>query len=219
MNQDRDMGIKAVIFDMDGLMLDTEKLYELFWERALQFYGYQPNKQLLLDLRSLSRDLAAKLLQQNFGLELDYHQIRNKRVELMNAYIEEHGIEKKEGLDELLVYLKEKEYRMAVATATEYERTKLYLTQLGLHEYFDAIVCGPMVAHGKPAPDIYHKAIELLGKSPKECLALEDSPNGVTSAYRAGCNVIMIPECEENEIGEGVKYQQVKSLRDIIGIL
>lgn len=186
--------IKAIIFDMDGLMIDTEKLYQIFWEKALQHYNYQPSKQLLLDLRSLSRDLAAKLLQDHFGKDLDYHQIRNKRVELMNGYIDEHGVEKKQGLDELLAFLQQKKLLLAVATATDMERTKQYLTQLKIRDHFQVVVCGPMVAHGKPAPDIYEKAVNMLGVLPEECIALEDSPNGAKAAFTAGCNVIAVPE-------------------------
>lgn len=186
--------IKAVIFDMDGTMIDTEKLYQIFWKKALEFYGYEASEQLLLSLRSLSRPLAAKLFQDTYGPQIDYTKIREKRVELMDTYINQHGIEKKEGLDQLLQFLKESKIRMAVATATNEERTRKYLAKLQVLDYFDVIVCAPMVAHGKPAPDIYLKAVELLSLDANQCLAVEDSPNGVMSAYDAGCNVIMVPE-------------------------
>ncbi len=212
--------LKAIIFDMDGLMIDTEKLYQVFWERALQYYDYQPSKQLLLDLRSLSRDLAAKLLQDHFGTGLDYTKIRNKRVELMNAYIDEHGVEKKEGLDELLAYCSEKKLRMAVATATDYERANQYMTQLKIRDKFEVIVCGPMVKHGKPAPDIYLKVVELLGVLPEECIALEDSPNGGRAASAAGCNVIMVPEDKNEDLGSDIGFiASCDNLIDVISYL
>ena len=198
--------LKAIIFDMDGLMIDTEKLYQVFWERALQYYDYQPSKQLLLDLRSLSRDLAAKLLQDHFGTGLDYTKIRNKRVELMN--------------DELLAYCSEKKLRMAVATATDYERANQYMTQLKIRDKFEVIVCGPMVKHGKPAPDIYLKVVELLGVLPEECIALEDSPNGGRAASAAGCNVIMVPEDKNEDLGSDIGFiASCDNLIDVISYL
>lgn len=186
--------ITAVIFDMDGTMIDTEKLYQIFWAEALLFYGYQPTKELLLKLRSLARNLAAKLLKETYGPNINYEMIREKRVELMDHYIDIHGVEKKRGLDELLKFLKTQEVAIGVATATGKERTEKYLKQIGILDYFDEIVCASMVAHGKPAPDIYIEAAKRLKKQPKECIAVEDSPNGVTSALSAGYQVIMVPE-------------------------
>jgi DNA helicase-2/ATP-dependent DNA helicase PcrA len=219
LQQMKNVHIKAVIFDMDGLMIDTEKLYAIFWEKALLFYGYHATKDLLLSLRSLSRELASELFKKSFGEEVDYIKIRKKRIELMNAYIDEYGIEKKKGLDEILDYLWCNNVRMAVATATDFERTDQYLTQLGIKKYFEHIVCGSMVAHGKPAPDIYLKAVNLLDVVANECIALEDSPNGVTAAYRAGCNVIMVPEYDENSIDEDICYHKADDLMSVIKII
>ncbi len=209
--------IHAVIFDMDGLMIDTEKLYQRFWREALEFYGFHPTQQLLLDLRSLSRDLAKQLLEATFGNSINYNLIRQKRVELMDQYISCHGVVKKEGLDELLEFLQENNVRMAVATATEYERTKRYLSSIDIFSYFDYIVCGTMVTNGKPAPDIYQKVIELLELPANQCLALEDSPNGVKSALSAGCNAIMIPE-DYNQ-SEDIGVEKVHSLSEINDLL
>lgn len=91
-------------------------------------------------------------------------------------------------------FLKEKKIRRAVATATDMERTERYLKQIGLYPYFDEIISATMVEHGKPAPDIYTFACAQLGLASEECLAVEDSPNGVMSACQAGCQVAMVPD-------------------------
>lgn len=186
--------LKAVIFDMDGLLVDTEKLLQRFWVEAARFYGYPMEKEHVLQIRSLSGKLAAPLLQKLVCPEFDYAKVRLKRLELMNAYIAKNGIEKKKGIDELLDFLDTTELKKAVCTATDEYRTKLYLESIGIYHRFDEHISGNMIENGKPAPDIYLYACERLRLKPEECMAFEDSPNGITSAYDAGCRVVMIPD-------------------------
>lgn len=212
--------IKGVIFDMDGLMLDTETLYQRFWCEAAHFYGYPMKPEHPVMIRSLARPLAATKLKELVCEDFDYNKVRNKRLELMNAYIEENGLEKKKGLDELLVYLQEHHYKCAVATATSYDRTERYLIQLDLMKYFDAIVCPPMIQNGKPDPEIYLTAAEKLQLPPEQCLALEDSPNGILSAYRAGCKPVMVPDlAPPDEATKEMLYACVDNLANVIPLL
>lgn len=214
------MYIKAVIFDMDGLMLDTEKLYVRFWCEAANQLGFPMKEHHALSIRSMAAKYAIPKLKGYFGEAFDYAQVRSKRIELMNQYIEEHGIDKKEGIEELLKYLSEHGYKMAVATASDMERTEKYLTRAGLLSYFDKIVCAFMVESGKPAPDIYEKAAEELGEKPMQCIALEDSPNGILAAYRAGCIPIMVPDLDEpDEDTKEILFAKKENLLQVIDVL
>ena len=134
----------------------------------------------------------------------------------MNDYIKEHPAEKKAGLDELLSYLKEKGIRTAVATATDTERAREYLVPAGVYDKFDRIICGNMIANGKPCPDIYLYACKQLGLPPEKCLALEDSPNGVSAAHAAGCITVMVPDLTPPEPDQLEKvYVVCNSLYDV----
>ena len=191
------MKIRGVISDMDGVILDSEKLYVRFWCEAGNFYGYPMQPEHALGIRSMARPYAIEKLQGWFGEDFDYDLARNKRVELMDAYVSEHGIDAKPGAKELLSCLKEQGFRVALATATAKDRAEAYLERLDLLQYFDVVASARMVAHGKPEPDIYLYAAEQLGLNPQECLALEDSPNGVRSAHAAGCKTILVPDLDD----------------------
>lgn len=212
--------IKAVIFDMDGLILDTEKLLVKYWCQAANEAGFPMQREHALNIRSLARKFAVPYLQGIFGEDFDYVKIRTRRMELMNDYITEHGLETKAGLAELLEYLKANNIPAAVATATDYERTEKYLTQVGVFEYFSKIVCATMVESGKPKPDIYIYAAQQLGLAPSECLALEDSPNGVRSASSAGCVTVMVPDLTQPDAElNALIYAKANSLADVCGII
>lgn len=212
--------IKAILFDMDGLMLDTEKLLQKFWCEAAHFYGYNMTPKIELGMRSLSKRYALKYTKKMFGNDFDYPAVRAKRIELMNNHINQNGIEKKKGLDDLLDYIKSTHLKAAVCTATDFERTKIYLKNLGVEDKFDRIICGNMVKRGKPAPDIYEYACECLGFLPEECIALEDSPNGVISASVAGLNTIMIPDLTlPSDDIKPLIYAQCENLEQVIEIL
>lgn len=191
------MKIKGLISDMDGVILDSEKLYVRFWCEAGRFYGFPMEKKHALSIRSMARPLASEKLKGIFGDSFDYDAVRRKRVELMDKYVEQNGIEAKPGAKELLVYLKKNGYKVALATATAPERAEKYLKAHDLYKYFDVTVSASMVNIGKPAPDIYLKAAEMFSLSPQSCVALEDSPNGIKSASSAGCVTVMVPDLDK----------------------
>ena len=212
--------INAVIFDMDGLMLDSEKLLERFWREAADFYGFKMSHEQALSLRSLSHELSEKRLKGYFGEDFDYNAARQKRIELMNNFISENGVEKKKGLDELLEFLRKNHIKTAVATATDFQRTKLYLTGAGVFEYFDKFICGDMVKKSKPAPDIYLAAAKALDENPHNCIAIEDSPNGIKSAYTAGCKAVMVPDLSSpDEETKKMLFALCENLAEVIDIL
>lgn len=186
--------IKAVIFDLDGTLIDTEKYYRAAWPAAAKHFGYDMSDEQSLLLRSLGQPFAPAQFKEWFGPDCNYEEIKNYRKKLMNDILEKNGIELKPGAMEILNYLKSNGFLTAMATANPYDRTVKYLKQLELYDYFDKIICATMVKEGKPSPDVYDYSCKELNLSPDECIAVEDSPNGVLSAYRAGCKVIMIPD-------------------------
>lgn len=212
--------VKAVIFDMDGLLLDTEKLLVRFWQEAARESGFDMTREIALNIRSMHRSFAIPYLKSVLGDDFDYLKIRSRRMELMNEHLAKHGLELKKGAKTLLTYLNENKIPAAVATATDYERAEKYLKETGIFGYFDRIICATMVKVGKPKPDIYIYAASELGLEPSECAALEDSPNGVKSAAAAGCKTIMIPDLTEpdDELSR-IIAAKAGSLNEVIGIL
>lgn len=186
--------IKAVVFDLDGLLLDTEKLLIEFWVRAANEAGFPMTRETALSLRSLHKSFAVPFLKERFGEAFDYAKIRKRRMELMSGYLAENPLELKAGAVELLDFLSERNIPAAVCTATDSERASAYLKQTGILGYFSDIISASMVEKGKPLPDVYLYAANRLGLKPGECMALEDSPNGVRSAASAGFITVMVPD-------------------------
>lgn len=187
--------IKAVIFDLDGTLIDTEKYYRINWPKAFEHFGYKMTDDQYLSLRSLGKPFVQKLLKEYSGDEnFDYAAVIEYRSKLMEETIAKNGLQVKKGAVELLQFLSQKGIEIAVATASPVERAKRYLEQVDLLSYFNKIISARNMKEGKPSPDVYLFACKELELLPDECLAIEDSPNGALSAARAGCKVVMVPE-------------------------
>ncbi|MBP3339701.1 MAG: HAD family phosphatase [Lachnospiraceae bacterium] len=214
------MKIEAVLFDMDGLVLDTEKLYTRFWVEAANALGYPMTVKQGLGMRSLNRTYGAAKLKSYFGEDVDYDQVRNKRIELMDAFVEKEGVYLKKGINELLIYLKDNNIKTAIATSSPIERTIKYLSSVNMDKRFDELVSGYMVEKGKPEPDIYLYAAKKLGVNPENCMVLEDSPAGILSGYKAGCIPVIVPDQDEpDEETMNRIFAKAKDLIDVIDII
>lgn len=188
--------IQGVLFDMDGVILDSEKLYVRFWAEACRSFGYPMTREQALGMRSLNPQAAQSYLNGLFGPGPDYWSIRAQRIARMDAYVAEHGIEAKPGISALLDFLHSRGIPCAVTTASPPDRIRENLDMVGLYHRFDRICSAYQVAHGKPEPDIYLFGADSLGLPPENCLALEDSYTGLLSAHRAGCMAVHVPDLD-----------------------
>lgn len=213
-------GIRGVLFDMDGVILDSEKLYARFWAAACESFGYSMTYQQALGMRSLNAQAGQAYLSSLFGPDISYPQVRAKRIELMDAYVEENGVEAKPGILPLLDYLTSRRIPYAITTASPLDRIQNHLGRLGLYQRFPHICTAHAVAQGKPAPDIYLLGAKTIGLPPESCLALEDSYTGLLSAHRAGCLASIVPDLDQPspEILD-IAYAKLDSLTDVIDLM
>jgi len=212
--------IRGVLFDMDGLVLDSEILFTRFWREAANALGYPMTVEQSLGMRSLGKKRGQPYLEGLFGPGIDYSEVRAKRIALMDAYVARHGIAPKPGIYELLDHLEANGIVTAIASSSPLEAIEKHLAAVNLLHRFQRICSAHSIPNGKPAPDIYLLAAEQLGLKPEECLALEDSPTGILSAYSAGCLPVMIPDLDQPD--EGTKqllYAKADSLTDVIDLL
>ena len=209
--------IRGVLFDMDGLVLDTEKLYTRFWMEACHFYGFPMTRDQALQMRAANSRLSQENLHRFFGEAADYKVLRAKRIELMDAFIQREGVEPKKGIFELMDHLEARGIPAAICSSSPTDRIRQHLGSIGLYDRFAAICSGYDVPWGKPAPDIYLHGAATLNLRPEECLALEDAPLGIESAFRAGCIPVMVPDQDQpDETVIPKLYAKADSLLDII---
>lgn len=213
--------VRGVLFDMDGVVIDTEKLYTRFWMEAAADLGHPMTLTQALQMRSLGSIESQEKLDSFFGSGvLEYDVLRNRRIELMEAFIAEHGIEEKKGIRELLACLKEKGIPCAITSSSSIPLIRRHLGDLGLLDGFTALCSGKDVPRGKPAPDIYLHGAATLGIAPEDCLAIEDSPAGIEAAWRAGCMAVIVPDQDQPD-GEVLSrsFARADSLLDVMELL
>jgi HAD superfamily hydrolase (TIGR01509 family) len=184
--------IQAVIFDMDGLMIDSESLHKEAWQVTLRHFGYELDEALFAQLVGLRTREDAVLLREHFRLPVMAEVLARQRNDLFLASLPGR-VKPMPGLRELIAQVRVRRLRSAVATSGERRYVDAVMRELNLGGVFDAIAVAEDVERGKPAPDVYLLAARRLGLPPAQCLALEDAPNGVLAAKAAGMRCVVVP--------------------------
>jgi DNA helicase-2/ATP-dependent DNA helicase PcrA len=187
---------KLVIFDVDGTLLDTERIYVKTWKEAGKLFGYEITDEVMLKTRALNKKMAMAIFHEALGSEFDYHAVRKERIRLSEECIEATPPEDLQlpHVAETLQLLADRKLPMAVASSSTYQETLDHLGHAELLRYFQAVVGGDMVQKGKPNPDIFLKAADLLGVPAADCLVVGDTPADVLAAHGAGMPMILIPD-------------------------
>lgn len=186
--------IKAVIFDMDGVLVDTERISRWAWDTVGEKWGCRIDETFLSKLRGGNLEQLKSAFLSRYGQEFAFDAMWEEKRSLFLQTLKKEGVPVKKGAVRLLQYLKEKGYGIALATGTARSQTLWNLENTGLEDWFDVMICGDEVTKSKPDPEIFLRAAEGLGVSPKRCLVLEDSLNGISAALSGGFHVVMIPD-------------------------
>lgn len=186
--------IKAVIFDMDGLMIDSERVTYEGYVIECGKLGVSIDREFYKKLLGLPVAAIWQTFRDQYGQSFPSEQVMDRVHQYMEDLFEQEGVPVKEGLFDLLSYLKDHNYKTVVATSSTRDRVDRILSRTGLDRFFDASICGNEVEHGKPDPDIFLKACGKADVSPTEALVLEDSEMGILAAYSAKIPVICVPD-------------------------
>ena len=199
------MEIKAVLFDMDGLMVDTESLSTEAFINSAKAQGYNMTKEETLKVLGFTKANIYQFWIDYFqGTNVDGKKLVDDHYEYIENVLYTVGPEKMPYVEELLKYLRENNYKIAVASSSDTEDIKNNLEKTKLEKYIDEIASGAEVENGKPAPDVFLLAAKRLGVDAKDCLILEDSKAGIKAGKASGAMVFMVPdmftvdkECED----------------------
>jgi HAD superfamily hydrolase (TIGR01509 family) len=190
--------IKAIVFDLDGLMIDTEPLARRAWDRVLQDHGEELDDETFTNMIGLRLEESSVVVQKAFRLETGPSELA-RREELYMAQIMSEGIPSMPGLLRLLGEIDRRAIPWAVATSSRKAYATKVLDQLDLLNQCRAIAAGDEVARGKPAPDVYLLAAKRLNIDPAQCLALEDSVPGIRACSAAGMRTIAVPNGDTSQ--------------------
>lgn len=212
--------IRGVIFDMDGIMVDTERLFIDKWCEIMREKNMEEHREVVIHCIGLDHKLTRQHVSDCLGADFDYMDIMGEINRRSVLHCAEHGIPVKPGLIELLDKLDEWEIPYAVATSTKQDNARKRLEGIGVLERLHGLVTGDMVEKGKPEPEIFLRAAEMLGIPAEDCIVLEDSPHGILAAKRAGCRPVMIPDLKEpDEETAKLYWKQLQHLGQVIDLI
>lgn len=212
--------LKLVIFDMDGVILDSERVANLAWFQVSEKYDLGLNIEKLKEIKGGTAVRTLEVLSKQVGKTLAEKIMEEKKEIQMSIIKKENGIKLKEGVVELLKYIKEKGLKCIVATSTTKERAEKQLKETGVYSYFDNLVYGDEIKNGKPDPEIFLKACEKIGVSPIEAVVIEDSVLGATAANRAGIKCFVVEDTMKFSVEENrLAKRKYTSLLEVVGNL
>lgn len=185
--------MKGAIFDMDGLLLDTERLYQESWVETAKQFGQTPDPAFPSAVSGTSGEGMRQVIGRYYPA-VDARGFQAECIARVEQILDERGAPEKPGAREILEYFRVQGLKTAVASSTGKERILSNLRQTGLEVFFDAVVSGQEAARGKPEPDIFLMAAERIGCAPGDCYVFEDSLNGVRAGMAAGCVTVMVPD-------------------------
>ena len=192
-----DTQIQAVLFDMDGVIFDSEIKVIECWKDIAEKYGFGDIETPCYEALGTTREIAREIMLAHYGTGFPYDAYKDEMAALFHARYGEGRLPKKKGVEELLQFLHMHNLKVALASSTRKEVVIQELRDGGLLDYFDAVICGDMVARSKPAPDIFLKACEVLGVAPEHAVGIEDSYNGMRALATAGITAIMVPDLKQ----------------------
>ncbi len=208
------MNIEKVIFDMDGLIFDSERLFMRELGEVMSEYGYTLTEENYIKMLGFTKDALYAMAKELYGVEYPHYEISAKSRSRVDKIAKTDGLPVKEGIRELLIYLNEKNIPCVVASSTHREYVELYLKTSGLFDYFCEIIGGDMTEKSKPEPDIF--LLALGDTPPDKALVLEDSRNGILAAHRANIPVICIPDMAyPDDETKSLTYAVAESASDI----
>ncbi|CDM69706.1 putative hydrolase [Clostridium bornimense] len=214
------MNVELVIFDMDGLMFDTERVAKRAWKAAGDKFGYKLEGELFDSFLGRNIVSVKNIIVDTYGESCPIDDIIKEVKYIENKIVDDEGLVVKDGLYDLLNYLKKLNIKIAVATSSRRERAKKLLTLAKIENEFDYIICGDEVTKSKPDPEIFLKVAEKLNCSPENCIVMEDSRQGIQAAKNAGMRPIMVPDLLDADEETSTRlYKKIKHLGEAINII
>lgn len=212
--------IEALVFDMDGLIFDSERVVQRSWNYAGEILGYGQIGEHIYNTLGFNVNRRRVYFQNVFGDDFPMDEFNILTRKRFYEIVDAEKLEVKKGVRELLEYAKNQGMRIALATSSRREYSTKILTDAGIMQYFSGCVFGDMVERAKPDPEIYMKACESIKMNPGNCMALEDAPAGIRSSCAAGMVPVMVPDLvEPDEEIQKLCYRKVESLLDVITLL
>lgn len=210
-------GPRYVIFDMDGVIFDTERFYIDCCVPAAEKVGLTGMHEVALGCIGLTVEETEKRLIAAYGEDAPLKEFHEETFRIFRRRYEEEGLPIKPGVREILTWLREAGARVALASSTYTDTVRTELADADLIDYFDVIIGGDMAKRSKPAPDIFLQAAEALGVDPSECFIIEDSFNGIRAAFAAGARPLMVPDLlEPDEEIRGMAEAVFPSLYEVL---